>query len=210
MGSVWEAFDETLDVFVALKEINIQSGHSAADRRELIARAKGTHVADPTVDTDTDTDTDTAATVRVDFGAGPDEDLVTVLNRSRGELAARLGITVVEAGPDRVVATMPVEGNRQPYGLLHGGASVVLAETIGSLAAAISPAAAGRVALGIEINAAHHRAARSGTVTATATAIQVGATLATYDIRIVDESGRPVCTSRLTCLLRDAPPGAGN
>nr|WP_322755794.1 hotdog fold thioesterase [Frankia sp. Cas3] len=206
MGSVWEALDETLDVFVALKEINIQSGHSAADRRELIARAKGTHVADPT----SDTDTDTAPTVRADFRAGPDEDLVTVLNRSRGELAARMGITVVEAGPDRVVATMPVEGNRQPYGLLHGGASVVLAETVGSFAAAISPAAAGRAAVGIEINAAHHRAARSGTVTATATAIQVGATLATYDIRIVDESGRPVCTSRLTCLLRDAPPGAGN
>jgi hypothetical protein len=62
--------------------------------------------------------------------------------------------------------------------------------------------------MGIDINATHHRAARSGTVTATATAIQVGATLATYDIRIVDDSGRSVCTSRLTCLLRDAPPGA--
>ncbi len=177
-------------------------------------------MADPIIGTSTELDpgiraspethsiTDIAAAISAASRTGPGEDVVTVLNHSRGELATRMGITIIEATPDRIVATMPVEGNRQPYGLLHGGASVVLAETVGSLAAAISPAAAGRAAVGIEINATHHRAARSGTVTATATAIQVGATLSTYDIRIIDDSGRPVCTSRLTCLFRDAPPGA--
>ncbi|GAA3606482.1 hotdog fold thioesterase [Nonomuraea rosea] len=119
-----------------------------------------------------------------------------------GTLAERMGIEFVEAGPERVVGRMPVEGNTQPYGLLHGGASAVLAETLGSVAAAIH-AGPDRIAVGIEINATHHRSARSGYVTGVATRLHGGRTLATYDIEITDEQGRRVCTSRLTCMLRD-------
>ncbi|NUO96328.1 MAG: hotdog fold thioesterase [Nonomuraea sp.] len=119
-----------------------------------------------------------------------------------GTLADRMGIEFLEAGPERVVGRMPVEGNTQPYGLLHGGASAVLAETLGSVAAAIH-AGPGRIAMGIEINATHHRPATSGFVTGVATRLHGGRTLATYDIEISDEQGRRVCTSRLTCMLRD-------
>ncbi|GAA4184441.1 hypothetical protein GCM10022252_13350 [Streptosporangium oxazolinicum] len=121
----------------------------------------------------------------------------------RNTLVERMGIVITEATPERVVGTMPVEGNIQPYGLLHGGASCVLAETLGSTGAAIH-AGPGRIAVGIEINATHHRSATSGLVTGVATRIHGGRTLATYDIEIVDERGRRVCTSRLTCMLRDA------
>ncbi|WP_440065451.1 PaaI family thioesterase [Streptosporangium sp. OZ121] len=114
-----------------------------------------------------------------------------------------MGIEITEATAERVVGTMPVEGNIQPYGLLHGGASCVLAETLGSTGAAIH-AGPGRIAMGVEINATHHRSATSGLVTGVATRIHGGRTLATYDIEIVDERGRRVCTSRLTCMLRDA------
>ncbi|MGW0802853.1 PaaI family thioesterase [Nonomuraea sp. NPDC002799] len=119
-----------------------------------------------------------------------------------GTLADRMGIEFLEAGPERVVGRMPVEGNTQPYGLLHGGASVVLAETLGSVGAAIH-AGPERIAVGIEINATHHRSATSGHVTGVATRLHGGRTLATYEIEISDEEGRRVCTSRLTCLLRD-------
>jgi uncharacterized protein (TIGR00369 family) len=119
-----------------------------------------------------------------------------------------MGIVLTEATPDRVVATMPVEGNRQPYGLLHGGASVTLAETVGSMAAMLT-AGAGRAAVGVEISATHHRAATSGTVTAVATRLHAGRSVATFDIRITDEQGRPVCTSRLTCMILDQPPAGG-
>ncbi len=123
-----------------------------------------------------------------------------------GTLIERMGIEVLEAGRERVVATMPVEGNTQPYGLLHGGASVVLAETLGSIGAGIT-AGPGRFAVGLDINATHHRAARAGVVTGTATLISAGRTLASYDVVVTDEDGRRVCTSRITCLLRDAVPG---
>ncbi len=119
----------------------------------------------------------------------------------------RMGIVFVEVGPDRLVATMPVEGNTQPYGLLHGGASVVLAETLGSFGSVVH-AGPDRVAVGIEINATHHRAARSGVVTGTATPLHLGSTMATWQVQVTDEQGRPICTSRITCLLRDAAPGA--
>ncbi|MEU3164914.1 hotdog fold thioesterase [Streptosporangium sp. NPDC006930] len=114
-----------------------------------------------------------------------------------------MGIVITEADAERVVGTMPVEGNIQPFGLLHGGASCVLAETLGSTGATLH-AGPGRVAMGIEINATHHRAATSGLVTGVATRIHGGRTLATYDVEILDEQGRRVCTSRLTCMLRDA------
>ena len=101
---------------------------------------------------------------------------------------------------------MPVEGNTQPAGLLHGGASVVLAETLGSIGAALH-AGPGGSAVGVEVSASHHAAAREGTVTGTATAVHLGRTLATYEVVVADESGRRLATARLTCVLRRAPAG---
>jgi 1,4-dihydroxy-2-naphthoyl-CoA hydrolase len=123
-------------------------------------------------------------------------------------LPGRMGIKIIEASPRRVVGTMPVDGNTQPYGLLHGGASCVLAETLGSLGSALH-GGRDRVTVGIEINATHHRGAAHGVVTGVATLLHGGRTLTTYEIVITDEPGRRVCTCRLTCLLRDAVPGDG-
>ena len=132
----------------------------------------------------------------------PDEFIAAVNEAGKSHLPARMGIEILEASPERVVGRMPVAGNTQPYGLLHGGASVVLAETLGSTGAALH-AGEGRIAVGIEINATHHRSATSGYVTGVATRTHGGRTLATYEIVIIDEEGRRVCTSRLTCMLRD-------
>ena len=121
-------------------------------------------------------------------------------------LPGRMGIRILAASPERVVGTMPVEGNTQPYGLLHGGASCVLAETLGSLGSALQ-AGQGRVTVGIEINATHHRAVRSGAVTGVATLAHSGRTMSTFDVVITDENDRRVCTARLSCLHRDAVPG---
>jgi uncharacterized protein (TIGR00369 family) len=120
-------------------------------------------------------------------------------------LADRMGIRIVEAAPDRIVATMPVEGNTQPYGVLHGGASCVLAETLGSWGAALHGAQLGKIALGVDINATHHRGPRSGLLTGTATPLHLGGTVASYQVSITDERDRLVCTARITCLLRDQP-----
>lgn len=130
------------------------------------------------------------------------------LNRHRGGLPERMGIELLEAAPDRVVARMPVEGNTQPYGILHGGASVVLAETVGSVGSALHAGPLGKVSVGLDISATHHRAARSGWVTATAVPVTLGGTVTCYDVSITDDEGRRTCTSRITCLLRDLPPGA--
>jgi 1,4-dihydroxy-2-naphthoyl-CoA hydrolase len=130
-------------------------------------------------------------------------DVSILRDMHKNTLADRMGIEFLEVSAERVVGRMPVEGNTQPYGLLHGGASAVLAETLGSVGAAVH-AGAGRIAVGIEINATHHRSAREGWVTGVATRLHGGRTLATYDIEITDEQGRRVCTSRLTCMLRDA------
>ncbi len=121
-------------------------------------------------------------------------------------LVRRMGIKILEASARRVVGTMPVAGNTQPYGLLHGGASCVLAETLGSLGSAMH-AGPERVTVGIEISATHHRGAAHGEVTGVATLLHGGRTLTTYEIVITDELGRRICTSRLSCLLRDAVPG---
>ena len=123
-------------------------------------------------------------------------------------LMKRMGIEVLEASAQQLVARMPVEGNTQPYGLLHGGASVVLAETLGSIGSALH-AGPDRVAVGLDINATHHRAVRSGWVTGTATALSLGNTLASYEVVITDEDDRRLCTCRITCLIRDKAP-AGN
>jgi 1,4-dihydroxy-2-naphthoyl-CoA hydrolase len=121
-----------------------------------------------------------------------------------GELARTMGIELLEASPERVVGRMPVKGNTQPYGILHGGASCVLAESLGSTGAALHAGLEDRIAMGIEINATHHRSASDGFLTGVATQVHGGRTLATYDITITDERDRRVCTARLTCLLRDS------
>jgi uncharacterized protein (TIGR00369 family) len=122
---------------------------------------------------------------------------------SAGALGTRMGVEVEEASAERVVAGMPVEGNTQPYGLLHGGASAVLAETIGSVGAMLH-GGPHKVAVGVDLNCTHHRAVSSGRVTGVATPVHRGRSTATYEIVISDEQGRRVCTARLTCLLRDA------
>ena len=127
---------------------------------------------------------------------------------SRDTLVERMGITILEATAQRVVGTMPVAGNTQPYGLLHGGASCVLAETLGSLGSALH-AGLERVTVGIEISATHHRAASEGQVTGVASLLHGGRSVTTYEIVISDDRGRRVCTSRLTCLLMDRVPGQG-
>jgi 1,4-dihydroxy-2-naphthoyl-CoA hydrolase len=139
-------------------------------------------------------------------------DRIVAVTTAEGTLAHSMGIKVLSASASgsEVVATMPVAGNIQPYGLLHGGASCVLAETIGSLGAALH-AGLSRMVVGIEISATHHRAARDGDVTAVATLAHGGRTIATYDIVISDAAGQRVCTSRLTCLIRDrVPAGEAN
>lgn len=119
-----------------------------------------------------------------------------------GALVVKMGIHFLEMSPERTVATMPVEGNTQVAGILHGGAHVVLAETLGSFAAGLH-AGPGRQALGIEVGATHHRAISTGTVTGTCTAIHLGRTLTTHEIVMTDEQGRRLSTARITNLIRD-------
>jgi 1,4-dihydroxy-2-naphthoyl-CoA hydrolase len=139
----------------------------------------------------------------MDQGALEEIMAMTVANDT---LPGRMGIKILSASASQVVATMPVDGNIQPHGLLHGGASCVLAETIGSLGAYLH-AGAGRAVVGIEISATHHRGVREGEVTAVATLLHGGRTLVSYDIGVTDAAGHRVCTARLTCLIRDQVPG---
>jgi 1,4-dihydroxy-2-naphthoyl-CoA hydrolase len=117
-----------------------------------------------------------------------------------GALNHKMGVQILEASAERVVATMPVEGNTQPYGLLHGGASVVLAESLGSLGSAIH-AHPDRISVGVDINATHHRTATQGLVTAVATPLHLGRSMASYEVVITDDQDRRVCTCRITCAL---------
>jgi 1,4-dihydroxy-2-naphthoyl-CoA hydrolase len=133
------------------------------------------------------------------FPENLDPELVERLVTSGGgALAHKMGIEFVELSAEHSVATMPVEGNTQVVGILHGGAHVVLAESLGSVSSAIH-AGPGRIAVGIEINASHSRSIASGTVTAT-----LGRTLATHEIVVRDESGRRLSTVRMTNFLKDA------
>jgi uncharacterized protein (TIGR00369 family) len=115
-------------------------------------------------------------------------------------LMDRMGIEVLEASAERIVATMPVAGNIQPFGLLHGGASCVLAETLGSIGSTLH-AHPDAVAVGVDINATHHRAVREGVVRGVATPVHLGRSVACYDVVIVDADDRRVCTARITCHL---------
>ncbi|MEY2677306.1 MAG: hypothetical protein RIT51_538 [Actinomycetota bacterium] len=121
--------------------------------------------------------------------------------RGLGELAEKMGIELVELSAELAVATMPVAGNRQPLGLLHGGAYVVLAETLGSIAANVW-AYPDKAAVGIEVNASHSNSAREGVVTATCRAISLGKSLTTHEIAITDEAGKRLSTVRITNFLK--------
>jgi uncharacterized protein (TIGR00369 family) len=118
-------------------------------------------------------------------------------------LDEKLGIRITDFNPERLVATMPVAGNEQPFGLLHGGASCALMETIGSWAGALH-AGPDRQVVGIELNASYLRGATSGVVTAVCTPVRRGRTLSTFLIEITDEQGRPTATGRLTTLTKES------
>ncbi|MER3390138.1 MAG: hotdog fold thioesterase [Microcella sp.] len=119
-----------------------------------------------------------------------------------GALAQKMEIDFVELSAERSVARMPVTGNTQVIGLLHGGAHVVLGESLGSISSAIH-AGPGRYAVGIEINATHSRSITEGMVTGTCTALVLGRTLCTHEIVMTDDDGRRLSTVRMTNLLRD-------
>lgn len=123
------------------------------------------------------------------------------------QLPTRMGIEVLESSPERVVGTMPVAGNRQPFGLLHGGASGVLVETLGSLAAA-EHTLPERFPVGLELTCTHHRGATDGLLTGVATPMHVGRSISTFEVVITDERGRRTCTGKLTCMHLDRRPGA--
>jgi 1,4-dihydroxy-2-naphthoyl-CoA hydrolase len=129
------------------------------------------------------------------------EDFLEIIRkRGAGALGEKMGIQIIEATPERLVATMPVEGNTQPVGLLHGGASVVLAESLGSVGTQLHAGIDRRI-VGVDINATHHKSATSGIVTGVATAISLGKTLCVYDVVITNEAGERTCTSRITCMI---------
>lgn len=117
------------------------------------------------------------------------------------QLALKLGIEITRWEPELIVATLPVAGNRQPTGLLHGGANAVLAETVGSLAAA-AHAGPGAAVVGLELSCTHHRAVTAGLVTATCVPVHLGQTVTTHQIEITDDAGRRTASARLTCLIR--------
>ncbi|WIB61965.1 hotdog fold thioesterase [Curtobacterium sp. MCLR17_007] len=119
-----------------------------------------------------------------------------------GELGEKMGMVITELSAERAVGSIPVEGNRQPVGLLHGGAYVVLAESLGSMAANVH-AGPGRYAVGIELNASHSRSATSGTVTGVCTAIHLGGTLTTHEVVLTDDQGRRCSTVRITNMIRE-------
>ena len=126
--------------------------------------------------------------------------LEAILKRGIGALDKKMGIEIIEASPERLVGTMPVEGNTQPIGLLHGGANVVLAESLGSIGTQLH-AGSDRKIVGIDINATHHKSATTGVVSAVATAISLGKTICSYQVEITNDKGERTCTARITCLI---------
>ncbi len=130
-----------------------------------------------------------------------DSALELLKQRGLGALAEKMGIQLLELSAERAVATMPVSGNTQPLGLLHGGAHVVLAESLGSFAANVHAHPWG-YAVGIELNATHHSSVSEGLVTGTCVAIKLGKTLTSHEISMTDESGRLLSTVRITNFIR--------
>ena len=117
-----------------------------------------------------------------------------------GALNEKMGFELLKMKPEEVIGRMPVAGNTQPYGLWHGGASCVLAETLASLGSFMY-AQPERISVGVDINATHHRSVTTGWVTGTATALHLGRSVASYEIVITDDADRRVCTARVTCQL---------
>jgi len=115
-------------------------------------------------------------------------------------LDEKMGFELLNLTPELVVGRVPVAGNTQPYGLWHGGASCVLAETLASLGSFIH-AQPERISVGVDINATHHRSVTAGWVTGTATALHLGRSVVSYEIVITDDAGKRVCTARVTCQL---------
>jgi uncharacterized protein (TIGR00369 family) len=120
--------------------------------------------------------------------------------RGGGALDEKMGIEILEASPERLVGRMPVEGNTQPFGLLHGGANVVLAESLGSVGTHLHAGPSRRI-VGVDINATHHKPATSGFVTGVATAVSLGKTLCVYEIVITNDAGQRTCSARITCMI---------
>ncbi|AVG24036.1 thioesterase [Pontimonas salivibrio] len=140
-----------------------------------------------------------------EFPANLDPKLIERLVTTQGgQLTQKMGIVFEKLTAEESIATMPVEGNRQVIGLLHGGAHVVLGESLGSLSAAIH-AGPGRIAVGIEINASHSKSVTEGLVHGHCRALSLGRTLATHEIVMTDDSGRRLSTVRMTNFLRDMP-----
>lgn len=130
--------------------------------------------------------------------------LAWATQRGMGALAEKMGIEFTEFGIERSVATMPVEGNTQPVGLVHGGAYVVLGESLGSMAANLH-AGPGRLAVGVDINATHTRSATSGTVTGVCTPLHLGRSITVHEIVVSDDQGRRCSTIRITNMIKDLP-----
>jgi uncharacterized protein (TIGR00369 family) len=135
------------------------------------------------------------------------EQLLSYVAAQPEQLHERMGLRLTTVEPGRVVGTLPVAGNRQPYGLLHGGASCVLVETLGSIAAGVH-AGRDKVAVGVDINVTHHRGARDGVITGVCRPLHEGGQIATYEVHVTDEADRPVATGRLTCALLPRRPGS--
>ena len=126
--------------------------------------------------------------------------LEIIRERGSGALDKKMGIEIIEASPARLVGTMPVKGNTQPIGLLHGGANVVLAESLGSIGTQLN-AGPNRRIVGVDINATHHKSATSGFVTGVATAVSIGKTVCVYEVVITNEQGQRTCSARITCMI---------
>jgi 1,4-dihydroxy-2-naphthoyl-CoA hydrolase len=140
-----------------------------------------------------------------DISPADQEGLIWAARRGMGALAEKMGMRFEEFAIERAVATMPVEGNTQPVGLMHGGAYVVLAESLGSMAANLY-AGPGRLAVGVDINATHTRSATSGRVTGVCTPIHLGRSMTVHEIAVTDEQGRRLSTVRITNMIKERPP----
>ena len=133
----------------------------------------------------------------------PENSIDGVWQIALGELDEKMGVKIVEESVEKVVATMPVEGNRQSFGLLHGGASLAVGEAVGSWAAVKHASTLGKSAVGVDVSATHHKGAREGLITITATPISLGRRMASHQVIIENEAGQRLCTMRITNLIID-------
>lgn len=133
----------------------------------------------------------------------PEASIDGVWQIALGELDIKMGVKIIEESVQKVVATMPVEGNRQSFGLLHGGASLAVGEAVGSWAAVKHASTMGKSAVGVDVSATHHKGAREGIITITATPISLGRRMASHQVVIDNEAGERLCTLRITNLIID-------